>query len=181
MLLSFLQMTLPACLAGASAELPLDPGAKLRLNVFSILFGAAVLAGAAPKNDVYSVLDFGAKGDGKTDDTSAFQRALETAGRAGGGVVFAPRGNYYFSGHLNVPSAVTLKGMWESVPAHNGFRDGSAAKPTADGTTFLVTENEGNEDGPPFILLNDNCTLKGVVLYYPKQDPAEEPKAYPWA
>jgi hypothetical protein len=164
-----------------NAELPLERSRKFWPGAFPILFGAALVANAAPNKDVYSVLDFGAKGDGKTDDTSAFQKALEAAGRDGGGVVYAPRGNYFFSGHLNVPRAVTLKGIWESVPAHNGVRDGSAAKPTDDGTTFLVTENEGNEDGPPFILLNDNSTLKGVVLYYPKQDPAEEPKPYPWA
>lgn len=131
--------------------------------------------------DVYSVRDFGAKGDGKTDDTAAFQKALDAAGKAGGGVVNAPRGSYFFAGHLNVPPAVTLKGVWESVPAHNGIRDAGLPKPTDDGTTFLVTEGAGKEDGPPFITLNHNTTLKGVVIYYPDQDPAEEPKPYPYA
>ena len=142
---------------------------------------AAALAGAAPEPDVLSVRDFGAKGDGQADDTAAFQKALDAAGKAGGGIVYAPRGNYFFAGHVNVPSAVTLKGVWESVPAHNGIRDAGLRKPTDDGTTFLVTENPGTEDGPPFITLNHNCTLKGVVIYYPLQDPAEEPRAYPWA
>ena len=73
--------------------------------------------------DTYSVRDFGAKGDGKTDDTAAFQKALDTAGQGGGGVVYAPRGNYFFAGHLNVPDAVTLKGVWESVPSHVGLRE----------------------------------------------------------
>jgi hypothetical protein len=146
----------------------------------AVLF-AAGLAGAAPDPDVVSVRDFGAKGDGQTDDTAAFQKALDAAGKAGGGIVYAPRGNYLFAGHLNVPPAVTLKGIWESVPAHNGIRDAGLPKPTDDGTTFLVTENPGKEDGAPFITLNHNCTLKGVVIYYPLQDPAEEPKAYPWA
>jgi len=145
------------------------------------LFLAAGLAGAAPDPDVLSVRDFGAKGDGQADDTAAFQKALDAAGKAGGGIVYAPRGNYFFAGHLNVPTAVTLKGIWESVPAHNGIRDAGLRKPTDDGTTFLVTENPGKEDGPAFITLNHNCTLKGVVIYYPLQDPAEEPKAYPWA
>jgi len=70
-------------------------------------------AAAAPMSDTWSVLDFGAKADGKTDDTMAFQKALDAAGQAGGGQVYAPRGNYFFSGHLNVPNAGTLKGMWE--------------------------------------------------------------------
>ncbi|MEI7941434.1 MAG: glycosyl hydrolase family 28-related protein, partial [Verrucomicrobiota bacterium] len=53
-----------------------------------------VMAGAAPNSDTLSVRDFGAQGDGKTDDTAAFQKALDTAGQVGGGVVYAPRGNY---------------------------------------------------------------------------------------
>ncbi|MBU6411684.1 MAG: hypothetical protein KGR98_14965, partial [Verrucomicrobia bacterium] len=146
-----------------------------------VLLGMATLAFAAPRPDFYSVLDFGAKGDGRTDDTAAFQKALTAAGQAGGGVVCAPRGSYFFAGHLEVPRAVTLKGVWESVPAHNGLRDRGGAKPTDNGTTFLVTGNEGTEDGPAFITLHSDSTLKGVVLYYPRQNPAGAPKPYPWA
>jgi len=147
---------------------------------FLTLLGSLALA-TAGTTDTFPVRDFGAKGDGKTDDTAAFQKALDAAGEAGGGVVYAARGNYFFAGHLNVPRAVTLKGIWESVPSHPGLRNQETAKPTDDGTTFLVTENEGKEDGAPFITLNDNSTLKGVVVYYPQQKTDEEPKAYPWA
>src|ERR1019366_8699261 len=108
-------------------------------------------ASAATNSDVYSVRDYGAKGDGKADDTAAFQKALDTAAHGGGGVVYAPRGNYFFAGHLNVPNAVALKGVWESVPSHLGLRNAGSAKPTDDGTTFLVTESRGKEDGPAFI------------------------------
>lgn len=141
----------------------------------------ALSVGVASAQTNYSVRDFGATGDGKTDDTAAFQKALNVAGQSGGGTVLAPRGNYFFAGTLNVPAAVTLRGVWESVPAHNGIRDAGLPKPTDDGTTFLVTANAGQEDGPPFITLNHNSTLKGVVLYYPDQNPAEAPKPYPWA
>lgn len=129
----------------------------------------------------WNVRDFGAKGDGKTDDTVAFQKALDTAGKAGGGTVHAPVGNYFFAGHLNVPAAVTLAGIWNSVPAHNGIRDKGLPKPTDDGTTFLVTEGAGDEKGPAFITLNTNSTLKGAVLYYPEQNEDDVPKPYPWA
>jgi len=131
--------------------------------------------------DIVNVREFGAVGDGKTDDTAAFQRALDTVGKAGGGTVYAPRGNYFFAGHLNVPDGVTLAGMWQSVPAHNGLRDAGLPKPTDDGTTFLVTEGTGREDGPAFITLNTNSTLKGIVLYYPNQNADAEPTPYPWA
>ncbi|MHC4643831.1 MAG: glycosyl hydrolase family 28-related protein, partial [Planctomycetota bacterium] len=115
-----------------------------------------------------NVRNFGAVGDGETDDTAAFQKALNAAEEAGGGVVYAPGGNYFFAGHLNVPKAVTLAGIWQSVPAHNGIRNRGLPKPTDDGTTFLVTGNT-------------NSTLKGVVLYYPQQNVDDVPKPYPWA
>src|SRR5688572_28165644 len=110
-----------------------------------LMVGMAVFVPGAESatQDHYSVLEFGAKGDGKTDDTGAFQKALDAAAAAGGGVVYAPRGNYFFSGHLNVPNAVTLKGVWESVPSHVGIRNQGFPKPTDEGTTLLVTENRG--------------------------------------
>ena len=126
--------------------------------------------------DVYFVKDFGAKGDGTTDDTAAFQKTLDEAGKNGGGVVSVPKGNFFFAGHLTVPNAVTLKGIWESIPSHVGVRNRGMPKPTDDGTTLLVTEGAGTEEGAPFITLNHNSTLKGVVLYYPEQDPAAEPQ-----
>jgi len=146
-----------------------------------LFIGVAKLSLAAPYADVYSVLDFGAKADGKTDDTAAFQKALNSVSEAGGGVVYAPRGNYFFAGHLDLPRAVALEGVWESVPAHTGLRDHEAGKPLDDGTTFLVTENEGNETGAPFITMHDDSTLKGVVIFYPNQHSDGEPRPYPWA
>jgi len=148
-----------------------------RSALISLLLPMSVCVGA----DVLNVRDFGAKGDGAADDTAAFQQALDAAAKGGGGTVHAPRGNYLFAGHLNVPPAVTLKGIWESVPSHNGLRDRGLPKPTDDGTTFLVTENAGKEEGPPFITLNHNSTLKGVVLYYPHQKADDIPSPYPWA
>ncbi len=156
------------------------------ISVLAGLFLLGVAAGAQqpPQSaiaDTVNVREFGAVADGRTDDTAAFQKALDTVGQAGGGTVYAPRGNYLFAGHLNVPGAVTLAGMWTSVPAHNGLRDAGLPKPTDDGTTFLVTEGAGREEGPAFITLNTNSTLKGVVLYYPNQNADAEPAPYPWA
>jgi len=160
---------------------------KCRVALALALFSLALLPScaeaqtSASRPDRFDVRDFGAAGDGKTDDTRAFQKALDSAGKDGGGIVYAPRGNYFFAGHLDVPNAVSLSGMWESVPAHNGLRDPGLPKPTDDGTTFLITEGAGREEGPPFITLNTNSTLKGVVLFYPEQNADDVPKAYPWA
>ena len=43
---------------------------------------------------VYDVRGFGAKGDGKTIDTPAINKAIEAAAAAGGGTVNFPAGTY---------------------------------------------------------------------------------------
>jgi len=153
----------------------------LALSLFVSAAARAEDSTRAAAQPVYGVRAFGAVGDGQTDDTIAFQKALDAAGENGGGTVQVPRGNYFFAGHLNVPNAVALVGVWQSVPAHNGLRDRGLPKPTDDGTTFLVTEGAGNEEETAFITLNTNSTLKGVALYYPQQIADDVPQAYPWA
>ena len=59
----------------------------------------------------FSVLDYGAVGDAKTDDTSAFQRALAAA-EVMGGTVRVPPGQFRFDGTLALPSGTTLEGSW---------------------------------------------------------------------
>ncbi len=46
---------------------------------------------------IYNVKDFGAKGDGVTDDAAAIQAAIEAAAAAGGGEVYIPQGLYIVS------------------------------------------------------------------------------------
>jgi len=145
-----------------------------------ILHVISLLAMWAPQGaGPIDVSSYGAKGDGRTDDTLAFQSALDTAAKRNVSVS-VPSGNFVFRGKLNVPNGVTLKGTWESVPSHNGIRNPDLPKPTDGGSTFLVETGAGTEDGA-FLTLNTNSTLKGVVIYYPKQDPKTIPVAYPWA
>lgn len=54
--------------------------------------GAAEQSGART-GSVFNVLDFGAKGDGKTPDSEAIQKALDAAGKVSGTVYF-PAGRY---------------------------------------------------------------------------------------
>lgn len=47
---------------------------------------------------IFNVQNFGAKGDGITDDTAAIQSAIDAAAAAGGGQVYLPTGTYIVSG-----------------------------------------------------------------------------------
>lgn len=55
---------------------------------------AAVLSATVAHAATFNVRDFGAKGDGTTKDTAAFQSALDTCAVSGGGDVLVPAGNY---------------------------------------------------------------------------------------
>src|SRR5436853_484526 len=71
---------------------------------FAPVLVALWLFASAARAEDFDVNRFGALGDGKADETKAFQSALDAAHAAGGGVVQVPRGNYRFAGTLNVPS-----------------------------------------------------------------------------
>lgn len=60
--------------------------------------------------EVINVLDYGAKGDGITDDTAAIQAAITAAGVGTGNTVFIPAGTYICSAPINMAEYVTLQG-----------------------------------------------------------------------
>lgn len=148
-----------------------------RKNVFNVYVNlfCLMLAGIFAQSTMaatINVRDFGAVGDGKTDDTKAFQSALDAAcGKdETGGIVFVPQGTYLIAGHLNIPSNVTLEGIWQIPTAWTQYK----------GTTLLATEGEGNAEGTPFITLWNNSVIKGITIFYPNQVEANPPKPYPW-
>ncbi|MBI4580979.1 MAG: hypothetical protein HY718_14830, partial [Planctomycetes bacterium] len=55
-----------------------------------------------PQSGTYYAAAFGAKGDGKTDDTAAIQRTIDAAAEAGGGTVVLPAGRYLIAGSLRI-------------------------------------------------------------------------------
>jgi Pectate lyase superfamily protein len=65
------------------------------------------------KTDVIvSVKEYGAKGDGVSDDTTAIQNAINDVNIKGGGIVYFPTGTYMISSTLIIPSnKITLQGL----------------------------------------------------------------------
>jgi hypothetical protein len=134
-----------------------------------VLLCAAVTMGAD-----LNVRDFGARGDAETDDTDAFQKALDAAGKIGCRVD-VPAGRYAIKGHLGIPQAVTLRGTFES-PARTTYNEGTLAKET--GSILLAYEGKGDDNATPFITLHDDSHVRGLIIYYPEQ--TNEIIAYPW-
>lgn len=64
-------------------------------------------AGIADGAQVFNVRSYGAKGDGKTLDTAAVQRAIDACSSAGGGIVLVPAGSFLI-GTVEMKSNVTL-------------------------------------------------------------------------
>ena len=62
---------------------------------------------AWPLDSVKSILDYGARADGRSLNTRAIQRAIDDAAKAGGGMVHVPRGTF-LSGRIDLRSHVTL-------------------------------------------------------------------------
>jgi len=115
-----------------------------------------------------SVLSFGAKPDGVTDCTKAFQAALDAAS-ATGDLVRVPAGKYRLDGTLTVPEGVTLGGVWAGP--HSSQLD--------KGSALLAYAGRDKEDSTPFINLNASSTIKGVTIFYPEQKP-KDIHPYPW-
>jgi polygalacturonase len=57
--------------------------------------------------DVYNITSFGAKADGKTLNTTAIQKAIDTCSENGGGTVLVPAGSF-ITGSISLKSHVSL-------------------------------------------------------------------------
>ena len=147
---------------------------SFNLRALVILFflrGVCIIAfGALGVEGVYNVKDFGASGDGKTDDTAAFQKALDKAGESPGAVVHAPIGNYLVEKRLVIPDHVTLEGVWRIPTAWTQHK----------GSTLLAVADAGKPEAEPFITLKTNSTIKGITIFYPEQKETNPPTPYPW-
>ncbi len=76
-------------------------------NIVVWIWFAALLSACAAASPSISIHDFGATGDGRTLDTIAIQKALDTAAQSEGGEVRVPAGRYV-TGSLVMKSHTTL-------------------------------------------------------------------------
>jgi hypothetical protein len=89
--------TVPTAIAEIVSDLSASSGASL-VGFLQTGSGAAARNIQSKLRDSISVKDFGAVGDGITDDTAAIQAAINAVIAAGGGDLYFPEGKYLHSG-----------------------------------------------------------------------------------
>jgi polygalacturonase len=79
------------------------------LSASTLVIGASVkgIGSSVPFSGAKSILDYGARPDGRTLNTKAVQRAIDDISSAGGGTVYVPPGVFLVGG-LELKSRVTL-------------------------------------------------------------------------
>ena len=104
----------------------------------------------SPQEDVARkqifVTDFGAIGDGTTDDTNAFQVAIDSAGLQGG-TVHIPVGNYKITQTLSVPAGVQLQGDGLGNSIDNAVNSTTGSRISFYGTNEFATVFSGDFGG----------------------------------
>ncbi|KAI9887851.1 MAG: hypothetical protein M1823_000373 [Watsoniomyces obsoletus] len=83
-----------------------------------------------PTSDFLSVRDFGAKGDGKTDDTAAIQNAFNHCISRGAHIIYFDHGAYIISRTVYVPAGVKITGEVHPTILAKGEAFSDPSRPT---------------------------------------------------
>jgi hypothetical protein len=102
-------------------------------------------------NDIIDVKDYGAVGNGTTDDTAAFNLAVAAAASKGGATVFVPAGNYLLSSTilLSIPNV--------SIEGDSPY---SATIRVPSGATGFA----GYNPNAVFVINADNCGIRSLGM-----------------
>lgn len=151
---------------GADGTLRTDlaaSGGSALVNFLQSGTGAAARSVQTKLRDFVSVKDFGATGDGVTDDTAAIQAALDL-----GGVIYFPAGTYIVTSTLDVGdgSASAISTINDVVLYSAGLGGASAQELGASGTAGTAKIKWAGASGGTVLSLNGPMTntIKGLQI-----------------
>lgn len=128
--------------AASSARLNISGSAVVTGSIYinnGTLIGTASYALNAKSNNVYNVKDYGAVGDGTTNDTTAIQTAINAVKVAGFGTVYFPDGTFVITGSLTIPSNpqcdISLEGEGSNI---------TIIKQTSNANAIYFDMNDGS-------------------------------------
>lgn len=115
--------------------------------------------------------DYGAAGNGTTDDTSAINSAISAVSSAGGGVLLFPAASYKISSALSLTSHVELRGMGSGVSVINQSSTTANGLSGVDLTTVKITGLSINGPGSGSgIGVNFDLSVNGDTTYVVMDD-----------
>jgi hypothetical protein len=120
------------------------------------------------KDGIFNITSFGAVGDSLTDNTEAFQKAINAASIKGG-VVFVPVGNFLVKGSLNIACGVSVVGVNQSPQSWDKL----------GGSVVMSTGGRDDENAPSLFCMKSGTAVKGITVYYPEQN-VDDIHAYPY-
>jgi len=128
--------------------------------------GAAARTVQSKLREFVSVKDFGAVGDGVTDDTAAINLAITAVGAAGGGIIYFPAGTYIVdrvgaaAGNFDLDVCIDVQ--VDNVHLV-GAGIGATIIKKAQNTTSAHVVKFGRRVGTPILV--DNCSLSDLTVY----------------
>lgn len=108
---------------------------------------------------VFDVRTFGAKGDGKSSDRAAINKAIEAAAAAGGGTVLIPAGTYA-TGSIRLRSNITLQ--FEAGAVLDSIAD-PAAYDAAEPNDFTRFQDFGHSHWHNSLIWGENLENIAIV------------------
>ncbi|MEO8433895.1 MAG: carboxypeptidase regulatory-like domain-containing protein [Pyrinomonadaceae bacterium] len=121
---------------------------RVRFITLSLLLlaAAAALSATEARADTFDLTDFGAVGDGVTDDGPALQSALDALANAGGGTLIVPAGRYaiitpVFKDFSGLASSVTILGVESTTPVYTKVSGNDLANGLDLATEFYPKTN----------------------------------------
>lgn len=137
---------------------------------------------------VYDITDYGAKGDGITDDAVAVQQAINACSVQGGGVVLVPAGRVFLAGPVELKSNVDLHleatAVLKANPDEAVYQQSAFGKNRGEGMLWLWA------DGAENITISGRGTIHGNGIRFmgaelddsyelkPLKDPTFDPRPH---